>query len=132
MVPLLVIDDDRALLGLYHQMLERAGYTVHTATSGEEGIRMFDRGDYALVITDLIMGGLDGNRVAGHIRGTERGCVIPIIGISGTPWRAERHQFDAVMLKPVSMKELVSSVRVLVGVPDGEGDDSSCMRSVAP
>lgn len=131
MIPLLVIDDDRSLLDLYHQILERAGFTVDTAPSGEEGIRLFDCGEYALVITDLMMGGVDGNAVAQHIRASEKGA-IPIIGISGTPWRAEAHQFDAVMHKPVTMKELVKSINLLMGTtPNGEGSQAGGVSRVA-
>jgi DNA-binding response OmpR family regulator len=92
---------------------------------------MFDDGDYALVITDLVMGGIDGNGVADYIRQSEKG-VVPIIGISGTPWMAHARHFDAVMAKPVSMKELVSSIRLLVGC-SSEGsisaDVGQAMRS---
>jgi len=123
MVSLLVIDDDEAILTLYRQMLKRQGYRVHTAASGETGIRMFDDGDYALVITDLVMGGMDGNGVAEYIRRSEKG-VVPIIGVSGTPWQADARHFDAVMEKPVSMKDLVSSIRLLVG-PRLEGEASA-------
>lgn len=122
MVSLLVIDDDQSLLALYRQMLNRQGYRVHTADSGEEGLRMFDDGDYALVITDLVMGGMDGNGVAEYIRHSKKG-VIPIIGISGTPWQAHARHFDAVMAKPVSMKDLVASIRLLVGYAS-EGEDA--------
>ncbi|WP_300672202.1 response regulator [Desulfoluna sp.] len=116
MVSLLVIDDDQILLDLYRQMLKRQGYRVHTADSGEKGIRMFDNGDYALVITDLVMGGMDGNGVAEYIRRSPKG-MVPVIGVSGTPWRAHDRHFDAVMEKPVSMKDLVASVRLLAGWP---------------
>lgn len=119
MVSLLVIDDDQTLLDLYQQILKRQGYRVHTADSGEKGIRMFDKGDYALVITDLVMGGMDGNSVAGYIRQSPRG-MVPIIGISGTPWKAHDRYFDAVMAKPVSMKDLVASIQLLVGCPPEE------------
>lgn len=123
MVSLLVIDDDEALLNLYRLMLKRQGYRVHTAASGETGIRMFENGDYALVITDLIMGGMSGNGVAEHIRRSDKG-VIPIIGVSGTPWQVDARHFDAVMEKPVSMKDLVTSVRLLVGPAFEEGGAS--------
>jgi len=128
MVALLVIDDDKTLLNLYHQMLKRQGYRVHTADSGEKGIRMFENGDYALVITDLVMGGMDGNCVADYIRQSEKG-VVPIIGISGTPWKAHVRHFDAVMAKPVSMKDLVASIRLLVGCSSERGSAAD-VRSV--
>ena len=128
MVALLVIDDDQTLLNLYHQMLKRQGYRVHTADSGEKGIRMFENGDYALVITDLVMGGMDGNCVADYIRQSEKG-VVPIIGISGTPWKAHVRHFDAVMAKPVSMKDLVASIRLLVGCSSERGSAAD-VRSV--
>lgn len=113
MVALLVIDDDHLILSLYRKILNRYGYRVHTADSGEEGIRMFENEEYALVITDLVMGEMDGNGVADYIRCSERG-ETPIIGISGTPWKAHAPYFDAVMAKPVPMKELVDRVRTLV------------------
>ncbi len=113
MVSLLVIDDDHLILNLYRQILKRYGYQVHTAESGEEGLCMFENEPYALVITDVVMGEMDGNEVAHRIRLSGRGQV-PIIGISGTPWKAHAPYFNAVMAKPVPMKELVEQVRILV------------------
>ena len=133
MIPLLVIDDDKALLELYHQVLERAGFCVDTAASGEEGTRLFDARDYGLVITDLIMGGMDGNAVARHIRSFKRGGVVPVVCISGTPWKADTHLFDAVMHKPVPMKDLVKSVRFLMGpVPGSEEEITPRISQVFP
>jgi CheY-like chemotaxis protein len=57
---ILVIDDDQPFLKIVQTMLERAGHQVVTATNGAEGVREFKRGDFSLVLCDLLIPGGDG------------------------------------------------------------------------
>jgi DNA-binding response OmpR family regulator len=112
MYHILVIDDERSILNVVQKALLRAGFKVDIALDGQKGIEKFNSGRFDLVITDILMPGIDGQDVVKHIRNSDR-PYIPIIGFSGTPWLLEKNQFNAVFTKPFSLKELVNSVQHL-------------------
>jgi two-component system chemotaxis sensor kinase CheA len=58
--PVLVIDDSPTTRMLEQSILESAGYAVHAATSGEEGLERARREPYALFLVDVEMPGMDG------------------------------------------------------------------------
>lgn len=109
---ILVIDDERPILDVVQLALTSAGFTVEIAPDGQEGIKKFDDGTFDVVITDIMMPGVDGNNVAKHIRNSNRPST-PIIGFSGTPWLLEDTEFDKVFTKPFPLMELIDSVQAL-------------------
>ena len=116
MSKILVIDDEKGILQLIRRALTRFGHKVETAGDGQEGIDKFDGGDFDIVITDMCMPGVDGNGVIKHIRNSPRQSV-PVIAISGTPWRLESGKFDMVLMKPFPVKKLVDSIGSFVTMP---------------
>ena len=65
---LLVVDDEESLRITTAAILEKEGYLVDTASSGDEAIALLDQKDYDLVLTDLHMEGGDGLSVLNQIR----------------------------------------------------------------
>ncbi|HZI59742.1 MAG TPA: response regulator, partial [Pyrinomonadaceae bacterium] len=65
---LLVVDDEESLRITTAAILEREGYLVDTASSGDEAIALLEQKDYDLVLTDLHMEGGDGLSVLNQIR----------------------------------------------------------------
>lgn len=65
---LLVVDDEESLRITTAAILEKEGYTVDTASSGDEAIALLGEKDYDLVLTDLHMEGGDGLSVLNQIR----------------------------------------------------------------
>ena len=116
MCTILVIDDEKGILGVIQEALTRFGHIVETAFDGIEGIKKFDDGRYDMVITDLRMPRLDGKGVVRHIRNSRRNF-IPVLGISGTPWQTQDSGFDAVLPKPFPLLDLVESVKKLTAIP---------------
>ncbi len=112
MCKVLVIDDERMILKLVTQALQRIDYSVETAQNGRHGIDKFDTGDYDLVITDVCMPETDGHRVVDHIRNSPRNHT-PVIGMSGTPWKLANHLFDRVLPKPFTIDVLMETARSL-------------------
>ncbi len=109
---ILVIDDEKSIACMLYQALTKYGYNVETATGGQEGSKKFVEGHFDLVITDVLMPGIDGNLVARHIRNSSRKST-PIIGISGTPWFLKNSDFDAVLSKPCPITALIDVVKSL-------------------
>ncbi len=116
MPQILVIDDDEGILNLMRLALTRFDYQVETAETARQGIQKFDDSHFDLVITDMLMPGLSGNHVLGHIRKSPKQST-PVIGVSGTPWLLKDTDFDMVISKPFVLKDLISTVGNLLTKP---------------
>jgi CheY-like chemotaxis protein len=78
---ILCVDDNEQSLSIRKVMLETRGYRVVACTSGEEALERFKKGGVDLVLTDLIMPGLDGGRLIEEIKGLSP--QTPAILVSG-------------------------------------------------
>lgn len=113
---ILVIDDEKSILDIVRQILTKNGYEVEIAANGQEGILKFDNGHFDLVITDILMPGINGNDVVQHIRNSDK-QFTPIIGFSGTPWFLQDSDFDIIFTKPFPLKDLVNAIQDLSEKP---------------
>jgi len=77
---ILLIDDDDSLRRVMEFSLTEAGHTVQTAASGEDGLRLFEKGNFDAVITDITMPGMSGMEVLAKVR--QRVPTIPVIIIT--------------------------------------------------
>jgi len=77
---ILLIDDDDSLRRVMEFSLTEAGHTVQTAASGEDGLRLFEKGNFDAVITDITMPGMSGMEVLAKVR--QRVPTIPVIVIT--------------------------------------------------
>ncbi|HEY8924612.1 MAG TPA: ATP-binding protein [Polyangia bacterium] len=78
-VPILVVDDrDENLLAM-ESILARPGYRIVTARSGNDALKHVLKHDFAVVLLDLLMPGMDGFETAGLIRSREASRHTPII-----------------------------------------------------
>lgn len=65
---IIVVDDDRDVLFFVRLVLENEGFAVSCAASGEQALSMLEQTDYALMLTDLNMPGMDGVELARRAR----------------------------------------------------------------
>ena len=65
---ILCVDDNEQSLSIRKVLLETRGYRVLTCATGEEALERFKKGGVDLVLTDLIMPGLDGTRLIEQIK----------------------------------------------------------------
>ena len=114
----LVIDDEQSILNVFDYALRRCGFDVETAADGQEGLRKFMDGRFDLVVTDVLLQGMDGRDVLRRIRSSAKGRT-PVIGMSGTPWLLDGAGFDHILQKPFSIHHLVASIQALIkqGMP---------------
>jgi CheY-like chemotaxis protein len=94
MEKILIIDDNKEVLGIFEQILVDKGYTVSTAYNGIEGIERFNKDCFDLVIIDINMPGVSGFDVLNNIKHTS--AVVPIILMSS----------DYLPIGPVDVKKL--------------------------
>jgi PAS domain S-box-containing protein len=115
---LLVDDDERNLLAL-QTVLDDLGEVV-LARSGEEALRHLLKGDFAVILLDVYMPGMDGYETAQLIRSREQTKTIPIVFLSAVNKEAEHllrgYAMGAVdyVFKPVDPVILRSKVAVFV------------------
>ena len=76
---LLVVDDDPANIAAMRAVLEPLGQRIVTALSGEEALRHVLAEDFAVILLDVVMPGLDGFETARLIKSRERSSHVPII-----------------------------------------------------
>ncbi|MAF94774.1 MAG: response regulator [Rhodospirillaceae bacterium] len=108
--PILIIDDEIQILKLLAKSLMKDGYSVEFADDGEKGIDKIKSNKYSLVFTDLKMPGISGKEVLKYIRNIQN-KLTPVVGMSGTPWLLQQNDFDAVLVKPFSIKEFLRVTR---------------------
>jgi len=78
-----VVDDEETILRMISDSLEPLGYTILTAASGEEALRLWqERGDTIdMLITDVVMPGMNGRQLATRLLASRPD--LPIIFMSG-------------------------------------------------
>ena len=65
---ILCVDDNEQSLSIRKVMLETRGYRVITCSNGQEALERFKKGGIDLVLTDLIMPGVDGGKLIDSIK----------------------------------------------------------------
>ena len=64
---ILVVDDDRRILDLLRDFLQRLGMEVSTASTGPKALARLQRGDLDVLLTDLVLPGADGLELLEHL-----------------------------------------------------------------
>jgi PAS domain S-box-containing protein len=79
---LLVIDDNETNCDLLSRQLERQGYTVTTATNGQQGLNLLATNAYDLILLDIVMPQMSGFEVLHQLKSHQQWRQIPVIIIS--------------------------------------------------
>ncbi len=114
---ILVVDDDADMRELAYDMLKDRGHQVTTAGSGEEALKRLGEEDYAVVLTDLRMKGMQGIDLLAEIkRGFPDVSVILMtaFGSVETAVEAMKHGASDYLTKPVKTEELVRVVERVI------------------
>lgn len=114
----LIIDDERLVRGALAKALRRRGFEVDEAGDGEEGLAAVDvaKTPYRVVLLDLSMPGISGERVLEHLK--EGHPDLPVVILSGFVENPDRvAAADAVLNKPLSTRALVAALERVLGTP---------------
>jgi signal transduction histidine kinase/DNA-binding response OmpR family regulator len=76
---ILLVDDSLVGLKMYQALLEEWGYEVVPVSSGEEALRSVMIQDFAVILLDVVMPGMDGYETARHLQANERSRDVPIV-----------------------------------------------------
>jgi len=113
---ILTVDDELSILKFLRSNLEDRGYTVISATNGEEAINIVERELPDLIILDVMMPKMDGFKVCRRLREWSQ---IPIIMLSARGDESDKVQCldlgaDDYIVKPFSANELVARVSAVL------------------
>ncbi|HEX6208183.1 MAG TPA: response regulator transcription factor [Actinomycetota bacterium] len=123
----LVVDDERKIRDLVRSYLEREGYSVLQADSGQGALEAAARGRPDLVVLDLMLPDLAGEEVA---RSLHEIAPLPIIMLTAKAGEDDRIAglrlgADDYLVKPFSPRELVARVEAVLRRARGGRTDSS-------
>ncbi len=118
-IKILVVDDLAEKLLVYGSLLEEPGRQVVTAHSGAEALRLVLRNEFAVILLDVNMPGMDGFETARLIRGRRRSATTPIIFVTAHAdelYALRGYAYGAVdfIQAPVVPEVLRAKVRVFV------------------
>ncbi|TAH66445.1 MAG: response regulator transcription factor [Rhodopseudomonas palustris] len=113
----LVVEDDRRIAADVARGLEAAGYVVEVVGDGEEAWFRGDTEDYAAIILDLGLPGMDGLSVLKRWRGNNRRTPVLVLTARGS-WAERVDGIDAgaddYLPKPFRMEELLARLRSII------------------
>ncbi|HUG55764.1 MAG TPA: response regulator transcription factor [Candidatus Limnocylindrales bacterium] len=116
MPTVLIVDDDRAMVGMVAALLGEEGLDLITAYDGEAALRRHTEEAPDLVILDRRLPRLDGDEVCRRIRQTATTPILMLTGERGTEERAKLLDLgaDDYLEKPFGKRELAARVRALL------------------
>jgi len=135
---ILAVDDEEHILDLISYNLERSGYRVLKALSGEEALRVLDRKEVDLVILDLMLPGIDGIEVLKRIRSNAKLEEIAVLMLTAKNDEISRVVglelgADDYLGKPFGIHELEARVKAILrrskrNREDAEGNEEDIIR----
>jgi two-component system, OmpR family, copper resistance phosphate regulon response regulator CusR len=119
MTRLLLIEDDAAVADYLRQGLGENGFVVDVARDGIEGRYFAQDGDYAVVVLDLMLPGLDGFGVLKAIRNQPGKASLPVMMLTARDRVEDRVQgleagADDYLVKPFAFTELLARIHALL------------------
>jgi class 3 adenylate cyclase len=118
---ILVVDDQRTNVELMADLLRQRGYEVRTALDGEHALEIVRSEPLDLVVSDIMMPGLDGYELCRRLRAGAETALLPVVLVTSLDPQAERLKgieagADDFLSKPVNWTELFARVRSLLRV----------------
>jgi CheY-like chemotaxis protein len=113
---LIVEDDPDIREGLAEAMVDE-GLTTVTAADGREALAILERTAPGVVITDLVMPGMNGWELAAALRAMPRLAGVPILFVTAID-NAHRVPPGPVFLKPLHLESLIRAVKTHLGRAD--------------
>lgn len=120
----LVIEDNADNLDLMVCLLAAAGFAVHTATDGIDGLAAARSQRPDIIVCDLHMPRMDGGEVARQLKGDPAFRHIPLIGVTAAAMVGDREAvlragFDHYLSKPIDPESFAARVRGWLPLPGG-------------
>ncbi|ORM31910.1 response regulator transcription factor [Williamsia sp. 1135] len=119
----LVVDDEAGLLRAIAAGLEAEGFAVDTATNGTDGLWLAQENDYAVIVLDIMLPGMNGYQICAQLRSAQNWTpVIMLTAKDGDLDQVEALDTgaDDYLTKPFSFPVLLARLRALIRRGGGE------------
>jgi CheY-like chemotaxis protein len=120
---ILVVDDDEMMRSVLTDILIQSGCHVDEVGSGREGIELFSRDQYDMVLTDLGLEDMSGWEVAQNIKARSPSTPIALItgwGMQLSEDETRSRGVDFVVSKPFRLEELRDVINSALALGDGK------------
>ncbi len=116
---ILIVDDESDIVELVSYNLQKEGFTVDSASDGEAALTKIRKGQYALVILDLMLPGIQGMELCRILRNDTKTAALPIIMLTAKGEEVDKilgleMGADDYMAKPFSPRELIARVKAVL------------------
>ncbi|MEI7437944.1 MAG: response regulator transcription factor, partial [bacterium] len=121
-IRILVVDDDPDILNGTVRLLEKAGYTVDRAASGEQALLEVQKQPPNLLLLDHDMPGMDGIEVCRRIKQDTALADVLVVIVSGSYTESDEQAeglesgVDGYIVRPIANRELLAQVRLFVRI----------------
>lgn len=118
---ILLVEDDQDFRETVRLMIEEAGYESIVVADAQSALEVLaSRQDVSLIVTDIMMAGLNGSRLIESVRSNTKHLLLPIIAMSGGTVKSEsdrllRLGISCFLQKPFGMQTFINSVRRALG-----------------
>lgn len=109
-LPILIVDDDLAILELLRTVLQEEGFRVESANNAGAAFFVLERTPVGLIMTDYMMPGISGLDFADKLRRDPRTAAVPVILMSAFAPSDAKARVAAVISKPFALDELLDLV----------------------
>lgn len=117
-INVLLVEDEQTLAMIIKDTLEGQNFIIHTASDGEEGLRLFFDIRPDVLVADVMMPRMDGFEMVRRIRQTDKGTpVLFLTARSAINDVVEGFELGAndYLKKPFGMQELIIRIKALAG-----------------
>jgi CheY-like chemotaxis protein len=114
---ILVVDDNNIFLIVVSKMLSLLGYEVSSADSGENGLNVFRKSNFDIVLSDYDMPGMDGVAFACSVKNCSPRTPVVIMTGSGreSVFSRKSAAVDEVISKPFTLAEIDETIQNVAG-----------------
>ncbi len=123
---ILIVEDNEKNRKLVRDVLQVKGYKTIETETGEEGIRMAQESQPALILMDIQLPGIDGITALKRLRAESKTKNIPVIAVTASAMTLKREAmlaegFDGYQNKPISIKDFLEEVGRVLEAHRGAG-----------
>ncbi len=123
---ILIVEDNEKNRKLVRDVLQVKGYKTIETETGEEGIRMAQESQPALILMDIQLPGIDGITALKRLRADSKTRDIPVIAVTASAMTLKREAmlaegFDGYQNKPISIKDFLEEVGRVLEAHRGAG-----------
>jgi CheY-like chemotaxis protein len=111
----LIVEDNPTNLDLITYLLRSLGYDISCETDGEAGLASALCGDFDLVLTDILMPGIDGLEFARRFKSDPRTAGTPLVAVTALAMTGDRERilsagFDGYIAKPIDPRKFAGEI----------------------